>query len=68
MTEGVAGGVAMHRGQIALGPDHLRDLPPGTQPLPGMTLTAELKVGTRSVLDFFLEPLVRGLQESLRET
>ena len=35
--------------------------------LPGMTLTAEIKTGTRSVLDYFLDPLLRGLNESLRE-
>lgn len=62
------GGVGLHRGQIAVVPGAaLRDLPEGAQPLPGMTLQAELKVGTRSVLDFFLEPLIRGLRESLRE-
>lgn len=62
------GGVGLHRGQIAVAPGAaLRDLPEGAQPLPGMTLQAELKVGTRSVLDFFLEPLIRGLRESLRE-
>lgn len=68
MTEGQTGGVAMHRGQITLAGGTLRDLPGGAQPLPGMTLSADLNVGTRSVLDFFLEPLVRGLRESLRET
>ena len=32
-----------------------------------MTLSAEIKTGTRSVVDYFLDPLLRGLQESLRE-
>lgn len=66
--EGQPGATAMHRGQIVLtDAAALHDLAPGSQPLPGMTLQAELKTGTRSVLDFFLEPLVRGLRESLRE-
>ncbi len=66
--EGQPGATALHRGQIALDPSvALHDLAPGSQALPGMTLQAELKTGTRSVLDFFLEPLVRGLRESLRE-
>lgn len=61
-------GAALHRGQIVLtGTTALHDLPAGGQPAPGMTLQAELKTGTRSVLDFFLEPLARGLGESLRE-
>ncbi|MBP9183283.1 MAG: HlyD family type I secretion periplasmic adaptor subunit [Fuscovulum sp.] len=42
-------------------------LPQGALLLPGMTLTAEIHTGTRSVLDFFLDPLLRGLTESLRE-
>ena len=37
------------------------------QLLPGMTLTADIKTGTRSVLAYFLDPLLRGLTESLRE-
>lgn len=59
--------VALHRGQIELGAAGLAQLPVGTGLIPGMTLVAEIKVGTRSVLGFFLEPLLRGLQESLRE-
>jgi len=59
------GGTALHRGQIAIGTD--ASLSPGATLIPGMTLSAETKVGTRSVLEFFLEPLLRGLQESLRE-
>lgn len=35
--------------------------------LPGMTLTAELVVGKRSVISYFLYPLIRTLDESLRE-
>jgi hemolysin D len=45
----------------------LRGLPEGFQMLPGMTLTAEMKVGRRSVISYFLYPLLRGLDESIRE-
>ncbi len=62
-----AGGGAVHRGHIAIAAAALSHLPPGTALLPGMTLTADIKTGTRSVLDFFLDPLLRGLDESLRE-
>lgn len=34
---------------------------------PGMAVTAEIKTGTRSVAAYFLDPLVRATQESLRE-
>lgn len=37
------------------------------QLIPGMALTAELKVGQRSVMSYFLYPLLRGLDESIRE-
>ncbi len=34
---------------------------------PGMTVTAELKIYKRTVLDYFAEPLWRSLREGLRE-
>lgn len=43
------------------------DLPATMLLTPGMTLTADIEAGTRTVLDFFLDPLARGLSESLRE-
>ncbi len=35
--------------------------------LPGMTVTAEIKVGHRRVISYFLYPLMRGLSDSIRE-
>jgi HlyD family secretion protein len=32
-----------------------------------MTVSAEIKVGTRRIIAFFIYPLTRGLRESLRE-
>jgi len=34
---------------------------------PGMAVTAEIKTGKRSVAQYFLGPLVEGVQESMRE-
>ena len=45
----------------------LRALPDQFQMIPGMTVTAEMKVGHRSVISYFLYPLLRGLDESIRE-
>ena len=59
-------GTALHSGRVTLA-GALTNLPPGAQILPGMTLTAEIKTGTRTVLDYFLDPLMRGMTESLRE-
>lgn len=41
-----------------------------SQPLhliPGMTVTAEMKVGDRSIISYFLYPILRGIDESIRE-
>ncbi len=35
--------------------------------MPGMVVTAEVKVGTRSIASYFLHPLLQVLDESLRE-
>ena len=40
---------------------------PDIRLLPGMTVTAKIKVGTRSVISYFLYPLLRGLDDSLKE-
>ena len=34
---------------------------------PGMTLTAEVKVGKRRLIEFLLSPLIRGMKEAARE-
>ena len=45
----------------------LHALPERIQMIPGMAVTAEMKVGHRSVISYFLYPLLRGLDESIRE-
>jgi HlyD family secretion protein len=35
--------------------------------LPGMTVTTEIKVGNRTVISYFLYPLLRGLDNAIRE-
>jgi HlyD family secretion protein len=45
----------------------LHNLPEHFQMIPGMTVTAEMKVGRRRVISYFLYPLLRGLDESIRE-
>lgn len=57
---------AMHRANIVLRgvkTDSGREL----EIMPGMTVSAEIKVGTRSVLSYFMEPLTKALHESIRE-
>lgn len=61
-----AGG-AFHRGRVELLETKLEKLPERARLFPGMTLTAEINAGSRSVLSYFLYPLTRGLRESIRE-
>ncbi|MFM2044495.1 MAG: hypothetical protein RLY86_3071 [Pseudomonadota bacterium] len=58
---------AVHRAQVELLTIELDRRPVPTPITPGMTVRAEIKVGQRSVLSYFLFPLTRGLQEALRE-
>ena len=40
----------------------------GPKPLqPGMAVTAEIKTGNRSIIDYLLSPIARKAQESLHE-
>jgi len=45
----------------------LQDVSKDTRLLPGMTLTAEVVVGQRRVISYLAYPLIRGLDESMRE-
>jgi hemolysin D len=58
---------AFYRGQISLDRVALRDVPPGFQVTPGMTVTADIKVGKRTVLTYFLSRIVPIATESMRE-
>lgn len=58
---------AYYGARIALPSAHLEEMPPGATLLPGMTLTAEILVGKRSVLSYLLWPLTKAAKESIRE-
>jgi HlyD family secretion protein len=45
----------------------LRKMTAGTSLLPGMTLSAEIVVGHRTVMSYLIYPLTRALDESIRE-
>ena len=66
---GQAGGAqgVMHRGLVEVTGDDLKGLPEGARLIPGMSVTAEIKVGTRSVISYLVYPLTRGISESIRE-
>lgn len=62
-----AGMDAYYGGRITLGTAKLQDMPANAVLLPGMTLTAEILVGKRSVLSYLLWPLTKAAKESIRE-
>jgi hemolysin D len=61
-----AGG-AFHRARVEIPKPQLAKMPEGARLIPGMTMSADIKVGSRSVLAYFLNPVTRGLDESMRE-
>jgi HlyD family secretion protein len=55
------------RARIALGPVDMRDVPKDFRLIPGMTTTAEIQVGRRTIISYLLDPIVRLFDEGLRE-
>jgi hemolysin D len=58
---------AFFRARITLGSLTLQDVPPDFRLIPGMTTTAEILVGKRSIISYLLDPVIRVFDESLRE-
>jgi hemolysin D len=56
-----------YRTRISLLSTTLRNVPDGFHLMPGMKVRAEIKVGHRSVISYFLYPVIRALDESIRE-
>lgn len=54
-------------GRIDYGEEKLEKMPAGARLLPGMTLSAEIVVGKRSVLSYLLWPMTKMMDESIRE-
>lgn len=58
---------AYYKSRISLGHTRLKKMPERARLLPGMTLTAEIVVGERSVISYLLWPLTKALEESMQE-
>lgn len=56
-----------YRGRVKLTDTHLRDVPANYRLLPGMTLSADIKLGERSVMGYLLYPLASVLDNSMHE-
>jgi HlyD family secretion protein len=58
---------AFFRARITLGPLTLQDVPPDFRLIPGMTTTAEIIIGKRTIISYLLDPVIRLFDEGLRE-
>lgn len=58
---------AFYRARISLLSTKLRNVPDGFRLMPGMKVRAEIKVGKRTIISYFLYPIIRAFDESLRE-
>lgn len=61
------GAEAYYVARIDIGPNTLKYLPKDTRFLPGMTLTAEIVVGKRTVMSYLTYPLLGHLDEAMQE-
>lgn len=66
-TNMATGTDAYYVSRVDLGASRLKNMDPHARLLPGMTLTAEIVVGKRTVLSYLLWPLTKGLDEAIRE-
>ena len=65
---GVASGVTTYKARVKiLDPDQLERVPDNFRLMPGMTASAEIKVGNRKVIEYLLYPLFRYMNEAIRE-
>ena len=53
--------------RIALTNVDLHNVPEGFRLIPGMTLTADVHIGTRSVFMYVVNGAVQGMNEAMRE-
>ncbi len=58
---------AYYKARCSVDASHFRSVPPKFRLIPGMTLQADVKVGTRSVAMYLLGGILRGFNESMRE-
>lgn len=65
--EAAGSATAFYTSRLQLDGRQLKRMPEQARLLPGMTLSAEIVVGKRSVMSYLVWPLVKALDESIRE-
>lgn len=66
-TPSRTGGDAYYLSRITLTQTELKNMSEGSRLMPGMTLSAEVVVGQRSVISYLAWPLTKGMREAIRE-
>jgi hemolysin D len=56
-----------YKARIGVGSAELRDVPDSFRLIPGMTLTADIHVGTRSLFMYLVRGVVRSVDEAMRD-
>ena len=62
-----ARGSFFYRSRITIDQLLLHDLPPGFRVMPGMSVQADIKVGTRTVIQSLLSSVIPGISEGMHE-
>jgi HlyD family secretion protein len=58
----------VYRARVHIEEDQLVDLPPDFRLIPGMNVTGDIRTGERQIITYFIYPILRWVQRSLRET
>ncbi len=56
-----------YRAEVILDRDYLGEDPTRLKVLPGMTVTAEIQTGDKTILDYLMRPVSRGFDNAFRE-
>jgi HlyD family secretion protein len=56
-----------YKARVALNDVNLRDVPKDFRLIPGMTLSGDIHIGTRSILMYVVSGALRGMGEAMRE-
>jgi HlyD family secretion protein len=60
-------GTLYYRTKISLDTIKLHNLPPGFRMAPGMPVTADIKIGERTVMRYLLQRMIPATTEGMRE-
>ena len=60
-------GPVYYKARVTLDEINLHNLPPSFRTTPGMPVNADIRVGQRTILGYFLGRVIPGMSEGMRE-